>query len=88
MTAVLSTERIAIEALERASREHTTQAVRLLAKHYGFDPEDALVKVGLPTESLPAKTSPSRHNHLSSSTQCSTEVSTSTCATELSVTTW
>ncbi len=85
MTAVLSTERIAIEALERASREHTTQAVRLLAKHYGFDPDEALVKVGLrsaplTTEGTPAKTPPFRHNHLSSSTQCSTEVSTSTCA--------
>ena len=51
MNAVLSTERIAIEALQNASRKHTTQAVRLLAKHYGFNPEEALAKVGLPSTS-------------------------------------
>ncbi len=47
MNAVLSTERIALRALEEASREHTTQAVRLLAKCYGFDADEALGKVGL-----------------------------------------
>ena len=47
MQTILSTERIAIQALETASREHTTQAVRLLSKHYGFDEAEALAKVGL-----------------------------------------
>jgi flagellar biosynthesis GTPase FlhF len=53
MQTILSTERIAIQALETASREHTTQAVRLLAKHYGFDEAEALAKVGLTTPSAP-----------------------------------
>jgi hypothetical protein len=56
MNAVLSTERIAIEALQNASRKHTTQAVRLLAKHYGFNPEEALAKVGLTSEPFPSST--------------------------------
>ena len=47
MNTVLSTERIAIKALENASREHTVQAVNLLAKVYGFDAAEALEKVGL-----------------------------------------
>ena len=53
MQTILSTERIAIQALETASREHTTQAVRLLAKHYGFDEVEALAKVGLTTPAAP-----------------------------------
>ena len=38
---------IAIRAVRNANRVHTTQAVLLLAKHYGFDAQDALRMVGI-----------------------------------------
>lgn len=62
MNTVLSTERIAIRALENASREHTIQAVRLLAKHYGFDADEALEKVGIACD-LDAHTAPAVVTH-------------------------
>jgi hypothetical protein len=54
MTSFLSTERIAIQALQ----EHTTHAVRLLAEHYGFDADEALTKVGLAPRPLPSLVAP------------------------------
>ena len=63
MNTVLSTERIAIRALENASREHTIQAVRLLAKHYGFDADEALEKVGIARD-LDAHTAPAVVTHV------------------------
>ena len=44
----MSTEDVALRALRNATREHTSRAVILLAKHYGFDADEALGRIGLP----------------------------------------
>ena len=56
---------IASQAVINATREHTIRSVLTLAKHYGFDANEALAVVGLPREarhlrpvSLPADGDP------------------------------
>ena len=40
----------ASQAVNNAIREHTVRSVLTLAKHYGFDANEALAVVGLPRE--------------------------------------
>ena len=55
----MATEALAHKALRNAMHEHTTRAIVLLAKHYKFDPAEALEKVGLSVRPSVPRTFPS-----------------------------